>query len=317
MKESLASTTILGKDHTGGVPTALTLDLLRLQGEAMTLGQRAKIVGRFSPAEQIDIHQEYATAQAVFWKKWTVFRCSQAGEGDPNFGDVQKVLGVNRYFAREIVNPEAGAFIVDLGGGSGTVPASFTKQQREGLAGCAIIDNNDLLAEKAEQRLKRMSIANSRFIDHDLADGSLPEKLSEIISAAKPSHVVVTTNWSLYFLDAPTRTLFRSCLDPKVIGGRPSRLVANCITVGKFDREKLKQGFIKHLPSYLARFPKTTFRAIQALKQMEQFADELTETTILRTAGEFETLMREAGLTIAAVNPTLLWGQSTAITAVK
>jgi len=258
-----------------------------------------------------------------FWRRWTPWRHGDPGQG--NFTDVMRVLGLYHHFAVFVAShiETNGPFnVLDLGCGAGQLagPLAHAFEQRgarlERYVGLDFADP-DWMPARLQREFEREGLTHrGHYVHHDLMN-PLPEL------TFGPEPLLITSCWCMTYL-GPARV--SSLLDElsAFVGNRPEPtwLLLNMLTGGRFDRQVLTRRFLlevlpRQLWTSLKRWDTQPARelrlAMKALPRMRVFGDELAEHVTLMTVPELLGVVEKAGCTIAAVDGSALWGQTTSV----
>lgn len=289
----------------------VTLHQRLLANEQLSIGQLTKILHLLPYERRVEARATIKAAQPAFWQEWSSFRGSLDYDREPNFYHVVGRLPLLRQYT-DFINPRPGDFIVDLAGGSAAMAACFDKSQ---IAGYLTIDSNPLVQDKAREHLERLGFRTSHVIEHDLSEG-LPAGLTDRIAAIGPERVRYISNWGITYFDVESMTrLMQVCLDPEINCGIPSTLDFNMLTNGKFDPKVLRTRFMSEIvPQHLRALQvRPLIRAFRALPSIIRFGKELPQIVPIWYPEEIKEMLSERGIEVTREDPTLLWGQSTAM----
>ena len=293
------------------------VNILRQHGEGrhLTVGQQAKILHRLPQKERKPLQHQIREVQGDFWQVWTDFRCRPAVGWlrPPVFDDLVGLLPARKEFA-DFVGVKEGEMVVDLTAGAATMAEYFRGKKISYVA----VDGNPLIEKDAVKQLASLDFPVKAVYIKDLSDG-LPEELSGLIAQKRPLAIRYISNWGLTYLDAESiRSVARQCLDSRFNHGIPATLDINMMTSGKFDRDELQRRFREEIvpeqKKQGAAGMLRVIRAFSALPGSRKFADSWPLVMPMWYPDEMvEEVLKPAGLKVEAVNPELLWGQSTAI----
>lgn len=260
---------------------------------------------------------------AEFWRRWTPWRHGDPGQG--NFTDVMRVLGLYHHFAAFVaahVETKGPVNVLDLGCGAGQLAGPLSRAfekhgaRLERYVGVDFADR-DWMPARLQREFEREGLTRQgHYVHHDLTD-PLPDL------PFGPEPLVITSCWCMTYL-GPTRVA--SLLDElsAFVAHRPEPtwVLLNMLTGGRFDRQVLTQRFLlevvpKQLWSSLTQWTTRPARelrlAMKALPRMRVFGDELAENVTLMTVPELLSVVEKAGCTVAAVDGSALWGQTTSV----
>lgn len=260
---------------------------------------------------------------ADFWRRWTPWRHGDPGEG--NFTDVMRVLGLHKHFATFVashVEMNGPINVLDLGCGAGQLagPLAHAFEHRgahlERYVGVDFADPDWMPARLQREFAREALTQRGHYVHHDLND-PLPQL------TFGPETLVITSCWSMTYL-GPTRvaSLLEELCAFVADRPKPTRLLLNMLTGGRFDRKVLTRRFLlevvpRQLWASLRQFntqPARDLRlAIKALPRMRVFGDELAEHIELMTVPELITVVESTGCVVEAVDGTALWGQTTSV----
>lgn len=260
---------------------------------------------------------------ADFWRRWTPWRHGDPGQG--NFTDVMRVLGLYHHFAAFVashVNATGPVNVLDLGCGAaqlaGPLAQAFERRgaRLERYVGLDFADP-DWMPARLEREFEREGLTHhGHYVHHDL-NNPLPAL------SFGPEPLVILSCWCMTYL-GPARVA--SLLDELSVFAaqrpKPTPLLLNMLTGGRFDRQVLTQRFLREIIPrqlwmslrHMNMQPTRELRlALKALPRMRVFGDELAEHISLMTVPELLTVVENAGCHVDAVDASALWGQTTSV----
>lgn len=298
--------------------TLVELEQQYTDGKPLNAGSMAKVLHTIpDQTQREELRGEISEAQRKYWAEWSDFRSKPASWVSKRFENIVKLLGVREDFAK-FLQIQPGTLVVDLMAGSGQMAPYYQEAGRkDGMTGYLGVDNNPITETIANQRLARLGIPHWGFLLQDLAREGLPNaQVGQLAAEAQPSQVQFASMWGLTYLDGEKMTqLVGQCLETQSVTGVETSLAVCMITDGKFDPEVLKNRFKGEIAprEMLQLHFAELFGAIRSIKPMMEFGRTFKDVSPIWYPDEIGDLMIHAGLHVAEVDSTLMWGQSTAM----